>query len=79
MDTKVKKLEIKLKDYHLFIYTLIILSVYFYIGSLIYTYIRPSNNGILLIFLTLITIISTTIFLYKYKKIQIDLEENEHV
>lgn len=45
METVTEMLMAKLRDYHRFLGTLIVVGVYFYIGSLIQIYIRHEAGG----------------------------------
>lgn len=79
MDNKTLELTLKLKDYQRFVSTLIILSCYLYMGALINLYLRPSGHGMTFIYLTIASVLSSIVFLYRYKKLQIKVNENEHV
>lgn len=64
-DNYLEKLELLRKDIDRYIATLIILSSYFYIGAIINTFLKPSNDSIPLFMLTILTIVSTVVCLYK--------------
>lgn len=79
MDKKQTELEMKLKDFKRFVSTLIILSCYLYMGAVINLYFRPSDHGMVFVYLTIVTVLATMGFLYKYNKIKMTIEKNEQV
>ncbi|KGX93637.1 hypothetical protein N781_10970 [Pontibacillus halophilus JSM 076056 = DSM 19796] len=69
MDSK-KGMEGKIKDYGRYVLTLLMLSFYLFLGSVITTYLRPSEyNGVLFI-LTMFTLTATAYFVFRYKQLQ---------
>jgi len=78
MDNATKQLQAKVDDYRRFVITLLIVSFYFYMGSLITVYLEPFQEGfIILMILTSLSILSSFYFLLKWKKCKQTLAENE--
>ncbi|MFZ3576461.1 YrhC family protein [Virgibacillus sp. DJP39] len=77
MHNKQKYLENKRKDYHSFIQTLFILTIYFYIGFVIDIYERPlTNHTDILTVLLLSSLTVLTFSIVKYNHIKQQLEED---
>lgn len=79
MNPETKELEAKRKDYKRFITTLLIISVYLYMGAIMDTYIRPTGVGGILIGLSFGMLAAVAWFIVKYRKIKGKIEENERV
>lgn len=77
MEPITKELKAKMEDYKRFIMTLIILSFYFYIGSLINLYIEPKDGGPLLMLLSGVSITAALVFIMKWKKCNKVVQENQ--
>ncbi|MDC3415603.1 YrhC family protein [Aquibacillus salsiterrae] len=76
MEMEQQRIKQRIEDYSRFFITLIVLSVYFYLGMIITNYLEPSDKGILLVWLLLLSLISSGVFLYlviKWKKQLSDL------
>ena len=72
-----KELKAKIEDYKRFILTLIILSFYFYIGTLITTYIHPNKFNSVLLMLTGASIVASMMFVVKWKKFNKQYQEQQ--
>ncbi|WP_106497070.1 YrhC family protein [Lentibacillus sp. Marseille-P4043] len=70
MDSKTKELELKLKDYQRFIITLLIISIYLYMGAIMDTYIRPKADGGLLTGLSFGMVTAAAGLIMKYRKMK---------
>ncbi|GGB28768.1 hypothetical protein GCM10011409_02550 [Lentibacillus populi] len=79
MDPKMIELEIKLKDYRRFIMTLLIVSIYLYMGSVMDTYIQSKGDGAILTGLSFAMTAAATLFVLKYRKLKLQLEDNKRV
>lgn len=79
MNPEAKELEAKRKDYKRFITTLLIISIYLYMGAIMDTYIRPTGDGRILIGLSCGMLVAAAWFTVKYRKIKGKIEENERV
>jgi len=78
MDNVSKQLQAKVEDYSRFVITLLIVSFYFFMGSLITVYLKPSSEGsITLMILTSVSIVTSFYFVLKWKKCKQTLAENE--
>lgn len=73
-----ERLELKLKDYQLFIATLLIVGSYLYMGAIINTYIRPSGDGEALFTLSLILVVSGIGLFDHRQRLKAKHEQNEH-
>ncbi|MEC5422174.1 YrhC family protein [Virgibacillus sp. C22-A2] len=74
MEDKAKQAELKLKDYQRFIAALLILSCYLYMGAVINTYISPSSDGVILLYLSLTSVVSGIILYFQKYRIERELE-----
>ncbi len=78
MDNVTKQLQAKVVDYKRFVMTLLIVSFYFYLGTLITVYLKPVQEGsMILMGLTSVSIIASFYFLFQWKKCKTILAENE--
>lgn len=68
----------RIVDYERFSLTLIILSVYFYLGGLIHTYFEPSSKGNLLLYLTFFSLLFVYYFITKRNRLIDDIDHNEY-
>lgn len=76
MGNRQKYLEKKQKDYHSFIHTLFILSIYFYLGIVIDVYGIPhTDHTTILSVLSLASLTSIAFFVFRYKKIRQEIDE----
>ncbi|WP_430785111.1 YrhC family protein [Virgibacillus flavescens] len=76
MGSEQKYLEKKQKDYHTFIHTLFILSIYFYLGIVIDIYGIPNtDHTVFLSFLSIISLSAIAFFVFRYKKIRQKIDE----
>ncbi|MGY0694304.1 YrhC family protein [Virgibacillus sp. FSP13] len=75
MEPKTKELELKLKDYHRFIITLLIISIYLYMGAVMDTYINPKADGGLLTGFSFGMVVVAAGFIMKFRKIKAMLED----
>lgn len=79
MDKQSKEINVKrIIDYERFSLTLIILSVYLYLGGLIHTYIEPSSKGILLLYFTSISLLPIYYFISKRNRLIDEMDNNEY-
>ncbi|AUJ26185.1 MULTISPECIES: YrhC family protein [Virgibacillus] len=74
MDNK-QRLKYKYIDYQRFIGVLLILSMYLFLGAIINTYLRPSEDGIVLIGLTLVSLGAGFWLAYQQRQIKRKLDE----
>jgi len=79
MKTNTEELLKKLRDYHLFIGTLIVLGSYMYMGAIINIYVRPSGDGKTCVFLSLAFLAAGAVGLLRAKQIRIQIDEEERV
>ncbi|MFC0522522.1 YrhC family protein [Pontibacillus salicampi] len=77
MEQLTKQLQGKVEDYKRFILTLIILSVYFYMGTIITTFIHPSGYNLLLLGITIASIVAAGVFVQRWQKLNKQLHEME--
>ncbi|MBU5265825.1 YrhC family protein [Virgibacillus proomii] len=75
IDEKQKQLEEKYIDYQRFVGALLILASYLFLGAMIYTYIRPSDDGKWLLGLTLLALAVGFWFTYKQRRIKKTINE----
>ncbi|NBJ68608.1 MULTISPECIES: YrhC family protein [Clostridia] len=75
MDDKQKQLQYKYTDYQRFIGVLLILSMYLFLGAIINTYLRPSEDGVALIGLTLVALSVGFWLHYQQRRIKKLLDE----
>jgi len=75
METAVEMLMAKLRDYHRFLGTLIVVGAYFYIGSLIQIYIRHEAGGTKYALLSVGCVIVGFLFTFRINKIKKEIEE----
>lgn len=75
MDPVTKELKAKIEDYSRFIITLIIVSFYFYLGSIISIYIEPKEGGSMLMLLSGASISVAMFFVVLWKKWKKDYQE----
>lgn len=79
MKDSMQEMNLKRIDYERFSITLIILSIYFYIGAIITTYIEPASNSQILFFLACIALLFVVYFFYKRQQIIKQLDNEEHM
>ncbi|KGX88956.1 YrhC family protein [Pontibacillus litoralis] len=72
---QVTELKARIEDYKRFIITLLIMSVYFYLGTLITTYIKPNAMNLLFLSITMISLCIAAFFIWKVKKWNDDMSE----
>lgn len=77
MDPVMEEIKGKMEDYSRFIVTLIILSFYLYIGTVINTFVYQSSQAIILVFLTIVSLSAAMVFVLKWKKYQQILLKSE--
>ncbi|MCD5323660.1 MULTISPECIES: YrhC family protein [Pontibacillus] len=70
-------LKARMEDYSRFIVTLLILSVYFYLGTIITTYLTESNYELLMMGLTTISISAAFVYTMRWKKCSQKLQDQE--
>ncbi|WP_176555820.1 YrhC family protein [Virgibacillus ndiopensis] len=75
MMNKRKELELKLKDYKRFMITLLLLSIYLYLGAVIDTYIQPTNDGDFLFNLSFGMTVIVSLFGLRFRRLKAKLEE----
>ncbi|WP_171038038.1 YrhC family protein [Aquibacillus sediminis] len=68
MEEQSTKMKQKIKDYSRFLITLLILSVYFYLGMIINTFLVPSEQSGLLIILMLSSLSFAGLFAFLISK-----------
>lgn len=68
LDINTQQIKQKIDDYSRFLITLIILSIYFYLGMIITNFIEPSNKGVLIVFLLLFSLSLAGWFLFLITK-----------
>ncbi|WP_188453584.1 YrhC family protein [Virgibacillus oceani] len=73
--SKRKELELKLKDYKHFIITLLLLSIYLYLGAVINTYVQPANDGEFLFNLSFGITLVIILFGLRFRRLKAKLEE----
>ncbi|WLV23639.1 YrhC family protein [Aciduricibacillus chroicocephali] len=72
-----EQLMAKLRDYNRFAGTLIVMGVYFYIGTLIQIYIRHAAGGTKYALLSIGFAVSAMVFLLKAYKIRRKIQEED--
>ncbi|WP_186576484.1 YrhC family protein [Aquibacillus kalidii] len=75
MNSQSKHLKDKIEDYSRFLFTLLILSIYFYLGMIINTFLEPSDKYGILIILMLVSISLAAWFAFLLKRWQNQLSE----
>ncbi|QSS99043.1 hypothetical protein IMZ31_13235 [Pontibacillus sp. ALD_SL1] len=70
-------LKARMEDYSRFIITLLILSVYFYLGTIITTYLTESNHEVLMMGLTSLSMGAAFFFTLRWKKCRQALQDQE--
>ncbi|GGD04132.1 YrhC family protein [Pontibacillus salipaludis] len=70
-------LKARMEDYSRFIITLLILSVYFYLGTIITTYLTESDYGALMMGLTTVSMGAAFFFTLRWKKCSQVLQDQE--
>ncbi|KGP90455.1 hypothetical protein N780_04750 [Pontibacillus chungwhensis BH030062] len=70
-------LKARMEDYARFIITLLILSVYFYLGTIITTYLTESNYETIMMGLTALSMGGAFFFTLRWKKCSQALQDQE--
>ncbi|WP_226036979.1 YrhC family protein [Aquibacillus saliphilus] len=79
MDLETMKIKNKIEDYSRFLVTLLILSIYFYLGMIINVFLSPTGKESILIGLLLVSLSISGWFALLLRKWQIQLNEQlEH-
>ncbi|CDQ39493.1 MULTISPECIES: YrhC family protein [Virgibacillus] len=75
VNERLKQLQNKFKDYQRFIGALLILASYLWLGAMINTFIRPSNDGPVLLILAFLSVVLGIGLAFKQKQIKQEIEE----